>query len=327
MRPFIAVLAAFAGCLCIAARAPAPSPGWHLVPGSFEPNRGPDGNSIFLDAPDGLILVDTGRHPEHRDLLLAYARERGRPIAAIFNTHWHLDHSTGNGEIRAAYPRAPLYASNAIDGALAGFLRDSRASAERALAAGRIPEANRAEVQRFFEVMDHPDMLRPTRPVTRSADMDIAGRRLRVNLAPFAATEGDVWIYDRAAGLVVAGDLVVAAVPFMDTACPQGWRRALDGIAATHFTTLIPGHGEAMSRADFMVWRAAFNAFVDCGQSDRPRADCVTGWRRDAARFIPAGREATIDDLAGYYIDSRLRSAPAERARYCNPAQVSRPAR
>jgi glyoxylase-like metal-dependent hydrolase (beta-lactamase superfamily II) len=294
--------------------------GYHLIPGTLAPNRGPDGNSVFLDAPGGLILVDTGRHPAHRDRLLAYARERGRPIVAIVNTHWHLDHSTGNAEIRAAFPRAELYASNAIDGALTGFLRTSREEAERALAAGQIPEANRAEVQRFLAVMDHPEGLRPTRPVTRSADMTIGGRRLQVNLAPYAATAGDVWIYDRAARLVIAGDLVVAPVPFMDTACPEGWRRALDAIAATRFNILIPGHGAPMDRPAFLAWRTAFDAFVDCGQSDRPKADCIAGWRRDAARFIPPGREAMIDSLAGYYIDSRLRSVPAERTRYCPPA-------
>jgi glyoxylase-like metal-dependent hydrolase (beta-lactamase superfamily II) len=311
MTPFLAALALAAA---------APPAGYHLIPGSLAPNRGPDGNSIFLDAPDGLILVDTGRHPEHRDRLLAYARQRGRPIVAIFNTHWHLDHSTGNAEIRAAYPGAALYASEAIEDALTGFLARGRASAERALAAGQIPEANRAEVRRFFEVMDHPEWLRPTRPVTRSADMTVGGRRLRVNLAPYAATAGDVWIYDRAARLVIAGDLVVAPVPFMDTACPEGWRRALDRIAATPFATLIPGHGAAMDRAQFLAWRRAYNAFVDCGASARPRADCIAGWRRDAARFILAGSEAMIDSLAGYYLDSRLRAAPAERRRYCPPA-------
>jgi len=313
MRAFF-ILAAI---LCISARAPAT--GWHLVPGSLEPNRGPDGNSIFLDAPEGLILIDTGRHPAHRDRLLAYARARGRPVAAIVNTHWHLDHSTGNAEIRAAFPDAPLYASNAIDGALAGFLRRGRESNERALAAGEIPEANRAEIERAFSVLDRPETLRPTRPIVRSAEMSIAGRRLRVNLARFAATEGDVWLYDRAARLVVAGDLVVAPVPFMDTACAEGWRRALDAIAATPFATLVPGHGAPMDRQGFLAWRAAFNAFVDCGQSSRPRADCIAGWRRDAARFIPAGREAMVEQLAGYYLDSRLRSAPEERRRYCRP--------
>jgi glyoxylase-like metal-dependent hydrolase (beta-lactamase superfamily II) len=315
MRAFL-ILAAI---LCVSAAAPAPAPGWHLVPGSLEPNRGPDGNSIFLDAPGGLILIDTGRHPDHRDRLLAYARTRGRPIAAIVNTHWHLDHSTGNGEIRAAFPGAPLYASNAIDGALAGFLRRSRESTARALAAGRVPEANRAEIERAFAAMDRPEMLRPTRPITRSGEMNIAGRRLRVNLARFAATEGDVWLDDRAAHLVIAGDLVVAPVPFMDTACAEDWRRALDAIAATPFTTLIPGHGAPMDRPQFLAWRAAFNAFVDCGGSERPRAGCIAGWRRDAARFIPAGREAMVEELAGYYLDSRLRSSPEERQRYCRP--------
>src|SRR4051812_27060534 len=101
-------------CLGLCAAAPPATPDWHLVPGGFESGRSPDGNSVFLDAPDGLILVDTGRHPEHQAKLLAYARQRGRPIVAIVNTHWHLDHTGGNAEIRAAFPNAQLYASNGI---------------------------------------------------------------------------------------------------------------------------------------------------------------------------------------------------------------------
>ena len=301
--------------------------GYHLVPGQFSADRGPDGNSVFLEAPEGLILVDTGRHPEHRDRLLAYARARGRPIAAIVNTHWHLDHSSGNGEIRAAFPAAPLYASAAVDGALATFLRDSRAQMERMIAAREVPAARQAEVRRFFAVMDRPDMLRPTRPVIRSATIAIAGRRLRVNLARFAATEGDVWLYDPAARLLIAGDLVVSEVPFMDTACIEGWRRALDAIAATPFTTLLPGHGEPMNRAQFLAWRTAFNRLADCGASARPKAACIAGWRRDAARFIGAGREGLIDMAVGYYIDSRLRAPPAERMRYCRALRADPPIR
>ena len=53
-----------------------------------------------------------------------------------------------------------------------------------------------------------------------------------------------------------------------------------------------------MDRGAFMAWRAAFNAFLDCGASGRPKAQCVAFWRRDAARFIPAGR-APRDKLFG----------------------------
>jgi glyoxylase-like metal-dependent hydrolase (beta-lactamase superfamily II) len=306
-------------CLGTGASARVAPTDWQLISGQVDPQgrKGPDGNSVFLTAPQGLILVDTGRHPEHSAALLHYARERGRPIAAIVNTHWHLDHSTGNTEIRAAFPNAPLYASNAIEGALTGFFVESRRRTEQALAAGQIPESARAEIRRAFDTMDHPERLRPTRPVTRSGSMTIAGRRLQVNLSAYAATEGDVWLYDPAARLAIVGDLVVGPVPFMDTACAESWRAALDRIAATPFTTLIPGHGAPMDRPAFLAWRAAYNAFVDCGQSDRPRADCIAGWRRDAARFIPTGSERIVESLAGYYIDSRLRASPEERNRYC----------
>ena len=303
------------------ARGPAREP-YHLIPGQFGPNSSPDGNSIFLDAPEGLILVDTGRHPEHTQALLDYARERGRPIVALFNTHWHLDHTTGNGMIRTAFPHAEIYASNAIDGALPTFLQHNREDMQRRLAAGEIPEARREEVRRFLATMDHPEPLRPTRPVLRSAMQRIGGRRLQVNLAPFAATEGDVWLYDPAARLVIAGDLVVTEVPFMDTACAEGWRRALDAIAAVPFTTLIPGHGEPMDHAQFLAWRTAFDNLLDCGASDRAKAECVAGWRRDAALFMRPGREPLVDGMVGYYLDSRLRAAAEERQHYCRPLRA-----
>ena len=96
---------------------------FHLIPGAVPLDKGPDGNSIILDAPDGLIVVDTGRHPEHAQAILDYAKERGRPIAAIVNSHWHLDHTTGNWDLRQAYPQVQVYASDALEGALATYLK------------------------------------------------------------------------------------------------------------------------------------------------------------------------------------------------------------
>jgi glyoxylase-like metal-dependent hydrolase (beta-lactamase superfamily II) len=311
-------LALLGATLAAAVSAADARPGWHLVPGSFEPGRQPDGNSVFLDAPQGLILVDTGRHPEHQAKLLAYARSRGRPIAAIVNTHWHLDHTGGNAEIRAAYPRAEVYASTAVEGALAGFFPNSRKGAEEFLASGKASPEQAAEIRNDFAAIDDVASLKATRPVARSGRMRIAGRRLEVNLARFAATEGDVWLYDPKSRLLVAGDLVVGLVPFFDTGCPEGWRKALGEIAARPFTTLIPGHGEPMDRARFGQWRTAFDNLLDCAASDRAKEACVAGWKSDAAAFIPAG-DRRIDSLVGYYLDTRLRAAPAERDKYCRP--------
>jgi glyoxylase-like metal-dependent hydrolase (beta-lactamase superfamily II) len=315
----VAVLASLllAGCAAVAGAEP-----YHLIPGAVPLDKGPDGNTIVLDAPKGLIVFDTGRHPEHAQAIIDYAKARHRPIAAIVNSHWHLDHTTGNWDIRQAFPRVDVYASNALEGALATFLKKSRAQTDAALADPKTPPAQRDQLLRGIAVIDHPDRIRPNRVITRSARMSIAGRPLDVHLAKFAATEGDVWLYDSKTRVAIAGDLVVGLVPFMDTACPDGWSKALDQIAAVPFTALIPGHGEPMDRADFLMWRKAYNDFIACGRSNADKKQCIDGWERDAARFIDAGHRAYVRGAAAYYIDTRLRSSPEEQQRYCKPLKA-----
>ncbi len=122
---------------------------YRLISGSVPLDwHGPDGNSIVLDAPEGLIVVDTGRHPEHSKAILEYARERSRPIAAIVNSHWHLDHTTGNWDIRQTYPRVQIYASDALEGALAAYLKKGRVNADKLLADPKTPAAQKAQILR-----------------------------------------------------------------------------------------------------------------------------------------------------------------------------------
>ena len=295
------------------------TPAFQLIPGSVPLDKGPDGNSIILDAPDGLIVVDTGRHPEHSAKIVAAARERGRPIAAIVNTHWHLDHTTGNLDVRQVYPAAQVYATNAIDGALATYLNQGRERSDKALADPKTSAADRAQILRGRQRIDHPDTLRPTRPVLRSARLNIAGRDLDVHVAPFAASEADIWLYDRKERLALVGDLVVDIVPFMDTACADGWLKALDEIERTPFVTLIPGHGPAMSRSDFLDWKKAFADFVACGRSQADKSVCIAGWETGAARFIDGPHRKYVREAADYYLTTRLRSSPEEQSRYCRP--------
>lgn len=305
--------------LLLAGGAPATATPYHLIPGAVPLDKGPDGNSIVLDAPDGLIVVDTGRHPEHAQAILDYAKRRGRPIAAIVNSHWHLDHTTGNWNVRQAYPQVAIYASNALEGALATFLKKSREQSDAALADPNTPASQRDQILRGRDVIDHPERIRPNHLVERSGRLKIAGRMLDVHLANFAATEGDVWLYDPKTRVAIVGDLVVDIVPFMDTACAEGWLKALGEIERTPFKTLIPGHGAAMNRTAFRQWRTAFANLVDCGRSAVDKAQCVAGWQKDAASFIDSEHRDYAGQAAAYYIDTRLRSAPEEQQRYCKP--------
>ena len=307
--------------LTLAGAAAAAEP-YHLITGAVPLDSGPDGNTIVLDGPKGLIVFDTGRHPEHAQKILDYAKAQHRPIAAVVNSHWHLDHTTGNWDIRQAYPQVDVYASGALEGALATFLKNSRANTDKALADPKTPAAVRDQLLRGRSVIDHPERIRPNHIVAKSGRMTIAGRSLDVHLANYAATEGDVWLYDPRTRTAIVGDLVVDIVPFMDTACPEGWSKALGEVAKVPFTSLIPGHGPVMTRDDFATWRTAYDNFVNCGHSGAAKEKCVDGWSHDAAKFIDAAHKDYAREAAQYYLETRLRSSPEEQQKYCKPLKA-----
>src|SRR4051812_44819201 len=91
------------GSVC-AQSAPLIAPHTYEVPGGFLPGREPDGNTYVLKGKGGLTLIDTGRHAAHRAKIEALAGELHAPVVAIVNTHWHLDHVSGNPELRSKYP-------------------------------------------------------------------------------------------------------------------------------------------------------------------------------------------------------------------------------
>lgn len=306
---------ALAGLASCASAALAPH---HLISGGIYEDKGPDGNTIILDAPDGLIVVDTGRHPDHAEKILAYAKTAGKPVAAIVNSHWHLDHTTGNMDLLKAYPGAAIVTSRAIEGKLfQEFITPGRAQTKKALADGTAPAAQRPGMIRAQAFLDQPAYGRPTVPVAASGQTRIAGRELDVRLAPFAVSEGDVWLVIPEEKMVIAGDLVVDIVPFMDTACVEGWFRALDEVAAVDFDTLIPGHGAPMTKPQFLAWKSAFDRLVDCGRSNAALGTCVEGWMSNAAPFIAEDKKGYSREAAAYYLETRLRAKSEEQQRFC----------
>jgi len=304
----------FVLALTLAQAAPTPSPpvareiapNTFLLPGAILPDRGPDGNTVILVAPSGLIAIDTGRHPWHSDGILAFARSKGRPVAAIVNTHWHLDHSSGNRRVKAAYPQANIYTTRAVDRALApgGFLVRNLEAARARARDTNTPDVRREETELFIATMEAADALRPDVPVERSGPITIAGRPLSVRVATDAVTAADLWLYDETTGVAVIGDLVTLPAPFFETACPAHWQDTLDEVWATSFRLAVPGHGPPMSRAEFDTYRRAFGSFRACVGSENPASVCAANWTKELGTLLPAEsdrREAT--EYASYYVD------------------------
>jgi len=296
------------------------APGAWMIPGGIRPNRQPDGNSVIFEAPAGLVVVDTGRHAWHREAILSLARVQKTDIVAIVNTHWHLDHVSGNPDLRAAYPGLRVYSSAAIDGALAGFLRASAADSAAYLDDPKIPEETRADIRADLLTIENGAALKPDVVIPASGTTTFGGLALRVSLVLDAVTAGDVWLYDPKRGVAVLGDLVTLPAPFLDTACPQGWKAALDEVAATPFEVAIPGHGAPMTRAQFRLYQAAFEAFIDCSATTVAVDDCATRWA-DSIRPLLGDdplEHGRARGMAAYYVE--LLRANGGRSRHCAAA-------
>jgi hypothetical protein len=78
--------------------------------------------------------------------------------------------------------------------------------------------------------------------------------------------------------VAAVGDLVTLPAPFLDTACVQGWKTALDRIWATPFRLAVPGHGPVLTRAQFGAYRTAFTALTDCSASTGGKTACAGTW-------------------------------------------------
>ena len=169
-------------------------------------------------------------------------------------------------------------------------------------------------------IIDAGARLVPDERITATRERHLAGRKMTVGLVQNAATAGDVWLFDPASGLLASGDLVTLPVPFLDTACPQGWRKALDTLHAVSFKLLVPGHGEPMHRQQFEAYRAAYGNLLDCANSSRDKTQCTDGWLHDVGLLVPPSQQKFARALLDYYMDNSLRADSQHTAALCAAA-------
>ena len=291
------------------------APDVFLLPGAFVPGSQPDGNTVIFNAPRGLVVVDTGRHQAHTQAIVDFANARQRVVTAVINSHWHLDHIGGNLLLRRAYPSVRVHGSSALDDALKGFLANYRNQLSQLIENAK-SDAAREAFRKEAALIDAGSQLAADVVIDESDTLNISGRRLFLGLERRAVTAADVWVYDPKSRVLVAGDLVTMPGPFLDTACPTGWKEALDRIAEVDFEFLVPGHGAPMSREDFELWRTAYGNLIACTSSQLRKQECVGGWTKDLAPLLRGQDERFTRALMEYYVDL-LRGDPAKIAALC----------
>jgi glyoxylase-like metal-dependent hydrolase (beta-lactamase superfamily II) len=185
-------------------------------------------NTYWMRAPQGLVVIDSGRNVAGGRRAVAETRHAGQPVVAVVITHPHPDHVGGLGVFHEAYPRAPIYASEATTGWM------------RADPLGFYPLARRDDP-------DYPSTLTyPDQTFGPNAILDIGG--LQLETAEFGPGESETATayYEPSTGTLFSGDIINNhATPALLEGHTCGWLGNLD-LLSDRFPgarVIYPGHG------------------------------------------------------------------------------------
>jgi len=219
----------------------------HLLPvqGSVYMMVGAGGNITVQVGKDGVLLVDTQYAPLAPKIMAAIRTLSPMPIRYIVDTHFHGDHTGGNGAL------AKLGGAGAMPRIIANDHVLNRMTAPPAAGQTAVPEADWPNDEYF----------------TASKDFFFNNEAVVVYHMPAAHTDGDSIVFFRRSDVISTGDIFTPETyPGIDLArggSIQGEIAALNRILELTVpakyqeggTYVIPGHGRLCEEADVVEYR------------------------------------------------------------------------
>ena len=258
------------------------------------PLRFTDANSLWVATEQGSLVVDAPTDPRTVAYTIEAMRERGMPAPRwLVYTHWHLDHTLGAAQLRAAssgefevYGHAALVETDLFSKRLVEQHEELKAG---------LKEAGRDELLEQVSV----ELLAPDHAVRDALELELGG--LPVVLHPVAAhTDGDLLVEFPRAKLWASGD-VLDDLPFAGHGHPSAWPAALELMHSRGVERVVPGHGsvyEGSTHLSLMLdyWRELLGA-VRAAHDDSELEALTEAMMASDSRF-KRYREALVVDGA-----------------------------
>jgi len=210
----------------------------HPVRGKISVLEGSGGNITVLTAPEGKFLVDGGIAVSRSKIEAALRGLGAGPVKYVVNTHWHWDHTDGNGWLKAAgatmvaHPNTIRHLSETI---------------------------TVVEWGHTFTPVPAADL--PTQSVSAKTTIALGGESVQVEPFMPAHTDGDLFVYFPAEDVLATGDTFWNGLyPFIDYAAGGGINGVIKAANANiaHAgpnTLVVPGHGPVGGRAELIEYR------------------------------------------------------------------------
>ena len=201
--------------------------------------EGAGGNITVAVGDDAILMVDTEFAPLHDKIKEAVAKISPLPIKYVVNTHYHGDHTGGDGLF--AKDGAEVIAQDNVK-------KRMTEGATNALTGAKTPPAL--------------DKL-PTKTYTDTIKVDLKGRKVQIAHAKNAHTDGDTYVFFPDANVLATGDIVSifeGRYPNVDvgvTGNIKGIIAAVDTYLklANDQTKIVPGHGPVINKARLQEYR------------------------------------------------------------------------
>jgi len=218
-------------------------------------------NAAIIINEDNVLLVDSHVSPAAAIVLLEELRQiTTKPVRYVVNTHFHFDHAHGNQIYPASveiigheFTRQMLATGGSLRSrshqrfieTLPQQIAALRASLDTARSAeGRAAIERRLHIQENYKIAT--DAVRPTPPtVTMDHRLTLHRGRREIRLEFFGRghTGGDIVVYLPQERVLITGDLLPAALPYMGDGYVPDWIETLAKLKELEFDVVLPGHG------------------------------------------------------------------------------------
>jgi glyoxylase-like metal-dependent hydrolase (beta-lactamase superfamily II) len=204
--------------------------------------EGQGGNITVAVGTDGVIMVDGEFAPLHDKIKAAVDKvSGGKPIKYLINTHFHGDHTGGNG---------PFHRD--------GVTIVSDPNVAKRLAHGTVNLMNGAKTPAVEKDAVPTKLYKEDEGLMLS----VGGRTAAIHYMPHAHTDGDSYVYFAAANVISTGDIVSLGdrypnIDYSNGGSINGIIKAVDTYIklGNDQTKYVPGHGPLASRTDLEHYR------------------------------------------------------------------------
>jgi len=199
---------------------------------------GPGGNIGVSAGEESVLLIDDEYAPLTDKLKAAIAVISNKPVQFVINTHWHQDHTGGNGNLRQA-----------------GATIVAHENVRKRLSTEQVVEAFK------MTIPPSPKVALPVITFTQDMTFHLNGDEIYIFHPESAHTDGDAIIYFRKSNVIHLGDLFFNGMyPFIDISAGgsiDGMITAVDRVLqiCNAETKVIPGHGVVSDKAGLEGYR------------------------------------------------------------------------